>query len=113
MDESIIAKTGLAEVIWSATFLNLTSLPPVTDIDVSVPLLKVTYLALISLAKLWHPSLSKRIPLLDRVVREGVMYAMLYSGDKLRVVQVELESLDLLIKDMGIYFVKHLKVVSI
>ena len=36
---------------------------------------------------------------------------MLYSsGEKLKVIQVELESLDLIIHEMGIYFVKHLKV---
>ena len=97
-------------MIWSAVFPNLTSLPPITDIEDSIGLLRVTYPALITLAKLWYPSLPERIPLLDRVVREGVIYAMLFSGVKLKVVEVELESLDILIFEMGIYFVKHLKV---
>ena len=110
IDESILAKTGLTEVIWSAIFPNLTSLPPITNLEDSVALLRVTYPALITLAKLWHPSLHKRIPLLDRVVREGVIYAMLFSGVKLKVVEVELESLESLIYEMSIYFVKHLKV---
>lgn len=110
IDESILAKTGLAEVVWSAIFPNLTSLPPITDLEDSAALLRVTYPALITLAKLWHPSLPERVPLLDRVVREGVIYAMLFSGVKLKVVEVELESLESLIYEMGIYFVKHLKV---
>ena len=70
----------------------------------------MTYPALITVAKLWHPSLPQRIPLLDRVVRDGVIYAMLFSGVKLKVVEVELESLESLIYEMDIYFVKHLKV---
>jgi hypothetical protein len=112
IDESILAKTGLTEVIWTAMFPNLTSLPPITDLEESVPLIKTTYPALISLSKLWHHSLQKRITLLDKMVREGVIYAMLFSGDKLKLVEVELESLDVLVQEMGIYFVKHLKVVS-
>jgi len=35
---------------------------------------------------------------------------MLFSGDKLRVAEVQLEALVLLVKEMGIYFAKHLKV---
>jgi hypothetical protein len=52
------------------------------------------------------------VVLLDKVIREGVIYAMLFSGDKLKLAQVELECLELLVKEMGIYFVKHLKVIS-
>ena len=82
-----------------------------TDLEDSVSLLKVTYPTLISLAKLWYPELPKRVYLLDKLVRDGVIYAMLFSSsEKLKVVQVELESLDLVIHEMGIYFVKHLKV---
>ena len=95
-----------------AVFPNLASLPPITDLEESVSLIRVTYLTLITLAKLWHPSLPKRVALLDKVIREGVIYAMLFSGDKLKLAQVELECLDLLVKEMGIYFVKHLKVTS-
>ena len=111
IDESTLARIGLAEVIWTAVFPNLTSLPPTTDLEESVPLLRVTYPTLLRLARLWHPDLSKRVSLLDKLVRDGFIYAMLYSsGDKLKVVQIELESLDLIIHEMGIYFVKHLKV---
>jgi hypothetical protein len=110
IDESIFAKTGLAEVIWTAVIPNLSSLPSVMDLEESVALLKVTYPALITLARLWHPSLPQRIPLLDKLVHDGVIYAMLYSGDKLKIVQVELEALEMIVKEMGIYFVKHLKV---
>lgn len=45
-------------------------------------------------------------------MREGFIHAMLFSGDKLKIVDVELESLNLLVEEMGIYFVKHLKVGS-
>jgi len=113
IDESILARTGLAEVIWTAILPNLTSLPPITDLEESAPLLKITYPTLIKLARLWYPDLSKRVSLLDKLVRDGVIYAMLFSsGEKLKVVQVELESLDLIIHEMGIYFVKHLKVLA-
>ena len=110
MDESILAKTGLAEVIWTALIPNLSSLPPVTDLQESVTLIKTSYPALIKLSKLWYASLPKRVPLLDKLVRDGVIYAMVFSGDKIRIAEVELEALELLVNEMGIYFVKHLKV---
>jgi hypothetical protein len=110
IDETILAKTGLAQVIWSAVFPNLSSLPPITDLEESVALIKATYPALIKLSKLWHSSLSERIYLLDKLVRDGVIYAMTFTGDKLKLAQVELEALESITNEMGIYFVKHLKV---
>jgi Tti2 family len=110
IDESILAKIGLVEVIWTAVIPNLASLPPVTDLDESVVLVRATYPTLIKLSKLWHPSLPKRVQLLDKLVRDGVIYAMSFCGDQLRIAQVELEALELLVNEMGIYFVKHLKV---
>lgn len=111
IDESVLARTGLAELLWTAITPNLASLPPITDLEESVPLLRVTYATSIILARLWHPSLPDRIPLLDKLVRDGVISAMLYSGEKLQIAQLLLESVGLLVKEMGIYFVKHLKVV--
>jgi hypothetical protein len=110
IDETVLAKTGLAEVIWSALFPNLASLPPITDLEESLVLIKATYPALIKLSKLWHPSLSERIYLLDKLVRNGVIYAITFTGDKLQLAQIELEALESIIDEMGIYFVKHLKV---
>ena len=112
IDETVLARTGLAEVLWTAIAPNLASLPPITDLEDSVALLRVTYTTSIALARLWHPRLPDRIPLLDKLLRDGVISAMLYSGEKLKVAQVQLESVDLLTKEMGIYFVKHLKVPS-
>ena len=89
---------------------NLSSVPPLTDIDDSVPLLRVTYTTMIKLAKIWYPSRPDRAHLLDKLVRDGVIYGMMFAGDKLQIAQVELEALDLLVREMGIYFVKHLKV---
>jgi Tti2 family len=110
IDESVLRKMGLAEVIWTALIPNLSSLPPITDLDESVLLIKATYPALIKLSKLWQPSLANRVQLLDKLVRDGVIYSMVFAADKLRVAQVELEALELLVNEMGIYFVKHLKV---
>jgi hypothetical protein len=110
MDESMLAKTGLAEVFWTAVIPNMSSLPPITEIDESTEVLKHTYPTLIKLAELWYPALEKRIPLFDELVRDGVLYGMLFAGKTLRVAEVELRSLLLLVKEMGIYFVKHLKV---
>ena len=113
IDNPILAKTGLAEVVWTVIFPNLSTLPPITDLDESVALLTVTYTALISLARLWYPSLQKRAALLDKVVRDGFVFAMMFQADKLKVVEVELQSLNLLISEMDIYFVKHLKVLCV
>jgi len=113
LDSSTLAKTGLAEVLWAAVAPNLAALPPVTDLDDSVHLLKVTYPALISLAKLWHPSPRDRLPLWDKLVRDGVIYSMMYSGEKIKIAEVTLDALDLMIEEMRIHFVKHLKVLSL
>lgn len=110
IDSSILARTGLGEVIWTALIPNLSSLPPVTEMEDSLPLLRATYTASVTLARLWRPSLPERMALLDRLVRDGFIQGMLFAGDKIKVVQVQLESLDLLVREMGIYFVKHLKV---
>jgi len=110
MDEAMLARTGLAEVLWTAVVPNFSSLPPITEIDESVQVLKHTYTTLIKLAKLWHPSLTTRIPLFDKMVRDGVLYGMLFAGKNLKVAEVELDSLRLIIIEMGIHFVRHLKV---
>jgi len=106
----MLANTGLAEVLWTAVVPNLSSLPPITEIDESAQVLKHTYTALIKLAKLWHASLTKRIPLFDKMVRDGVLYGMLFAGKNLKVAEVELDSLQLIIVEMGVHFVRHLKV---
>jgi len=105
-----MSKTGVAEMFWQSIVPNLSALPPITDLDESVALLKVTYPTLITLSRLWHSETPKRMELLDKVVRDGFIQAMLFSSDKLKVVDVEFDSLNLLIEEMGIYFVKHLKV---
>jgi Tti2 family len=110
IDTSFLEKTGLGDALWKAVFPNLLYLPPVTDVNESVELLEVTYPTLIKLSRIWHPQLSARQTLLDSLVRDGVIYGMMYAGDTLRVTKVELESLRQLIQEMGIYFVKHLKV---
>jgi Tti2 family len=110
IDETFLARTGLSEVFWTAMLPNLSSVPPVTDIDDSVSLLRVTYPTMIKLAKIWYPSPPQRAVPLDTLVRDGVIYGMMFAGDKLKVAQVELDALDLLVREMGIYFVKHLKV---
>jgi Tti2 family len=110
MDETMLAKTGLAEVLWTAAIPNLSSLPPITEIDEAVQVLKCAYPTLIKLARLWYPTLAKRLSLFDKLVRDGVLYGLLFARKTLRVAEVELDSLLLLIDEMGIYFVKHLKV---
>src|SRR5262245_60420187 len=97
MDGSFLARTGLAELIWATVFPNLSSLPPITELNESVELLQVTYNALLELARLWHPCMDKRAPLLDKLVRDGVIYAMMFSGEQLRIAKVELESLRLIV----------------
>jgi Tti2 family len=113
MDEKMLAKTGLAEVLWTAAIPNLSSLPPITEIDESTQVLKYTYLGLIKLAKLWYPAVVNRLPLFDKLVRDGVLYGMLFASKTLRVAEVELDSLLMLIHEMGIHFVKHLKVLLV
>jgi len=110
VDEAFLAKTGITEVFWQAISPNLSALPPITDLNESVALLSVTYPTLIALSRLWYTERVKRMFLLDKVVRDGFIHAMLFSADKLKVVAVEFQSLNLLIEEMDINFVKHLKV---
>lgn len=115
----LLSRTGLSEVLEEALMPCLGYLPSLTPEDESVNLLSEAYPALIALSRtmddqnknknqiLGFPP--RRIQLLDTVVRKGILTAYTYCSENINVVEVLLRSLTLVVDELGIESVKHLK----
>ncbi|KAM7186884.1 mitochondrial CCA tRNA nucleotidyltransferase [Rhypophila sp. PSN 637] len=119
--------TGLAQVFEDAVFPALSYLPSLTPEDESVRLLAPAFEALRILArKVSSPtstnaaagksisatgttSKEKEHKLLDRVLREGVFPAYFHAKEHVRIVEVLCQQTVLVLQQMGIHAVKHLK----
>lgn len=116
---SLLSRTGLSEVFEEALMPCLGYLPSLTPEDESVNLLSEAYPALIALSrtmddqnKIKNQTLDsppRRIQLLDTVVRKGILTAYTYCSENVNIVEVLLRSLSLVVNELGIECVKHLK----
>lgn len=116
---TLISRTGLASVFEDALMPCLGYLPTLTPEDNSVALLSEAYPALIALSRTMDDQekknsksldyVSPRIKLLDAIVRKGILTAYTYSSEHVRVTEILLRSLSLVVKELGIESVKHIK----
>ncbi|KAK4215666.1 mitochondrial CCA tRNA nucleotidyltransferase [Rhypophila decipiens] len=123
-----LLETGLAQVFEDAIFPALSYLPSLTPEDESVRLLAPAFEALRILAgKVLSPTSTKAATgtptsataattgkekenkLLDRVLREGVFPAYFHAKEHVRIVEVLCQQTVLVLQQMGIHAVKHLK----
>lgn len=127
--------TGLAKVFEDAIFPTLAFLPSLTPDDESVQLLVPAYGALLRLADKQQqqqpttatPAAAARgtkeeqqqpgvlpggakIGLLDKVLREGVFMGYFHAKEHVRIVEVLCQQTAVILNEMGIHAVKHLKV---
>ena len=115
--------TGLAQVFEQAIFPTLSFLPSLTPENESVRLLVPAFGALRSLAhkqstfasasaKEEKPTSTKEKEnkMLDRLLREGVFPAYFHAKHHIRIVETLCHQSGLIIRQMGIHAVKHLKV---
>ena len=129
----LLARTGLGDVIEEAVMPCLSYLPTLTAEDESVTLLSAAYPTLIALSRVRYldsPSTSKtqrktpgsssrdgflstpkdrKIHFLDTLVRQGVLSGFAHASDHVRVAETLFTHLVMLINELGIEFVKHLK----
>lgn len=118
----LLKRTGLGPVFEEALMPCLTYLPPLTNPQDSVQLLPAVYDALTNLAATRYPAATKtsesnlplpaeRVVSLDAVVRKGVIYGYTHASQHPAIVIMLFHNLTLLINQLGIEFVKHLKFV--
>jgi hypothetical protein len=92
---------------------TLLFLPPLTPVEESLALLRATYDGLLALLDAWLPSASSakaRHTFLDRLLREGVLHGMEYCNESIPMKEYFLKEMSIIVNQMGIYSVKHLKV---
>jgi len=117
---SLIAKTGLGQVFEEALMPCLGYLPTLTPEEEAIPLLSAVYPALVALSKsAYTPTQSTRTPpeslkeqriaFLDTVVRRGILAAYSHCPERVKIVEVLLGNLIILLNELGIESVKHLK----
>ena len=115
---SLLKKTGLGEVFEEALMPCLAYIPPITPVEQSVPLLEVTYPALLQLGSVRYGNLDApadlsrlRTKYLDTIVRKGVLYTYTHCNTFPSIVTTVLAHLVQLINALEIESVKHLKYV--
>lgn len=111
--------TGLASVFEDAILPTLHFLPTLTPEDESIQLLSPAFDDLLVLAgKLKtakvnpgpNKSQASSAPLLDRILRDGILSAYFHAKEHIRICQLLFAINGRLIEEMGINAVKHLKV---
>ncbi|KAH6889092.1 hypothetical protein B0T10DRAFT_459759 [Thelonectria olida] len=108
---AVLQTTGISLVFEDLAFPALLHLPSITPVDESIKLLVPAFQVLINLAEISQsPQSPERRRLLDKVLREGVFAAYFHASQYVRLVQVLVESMESIIKCLGIYSTKHLKV---
>ena len=113
---SLLARTGLGDVMQEALMPCLLHLPSLTPQAESLALLNATYPALIALSHVQYPSAGEpspspaRIRFLDQILRKGVLAGYAHCSENVEMSEFFVRQLSHLVADMGVYSVKHLKV---
>jgi len=116
----LIVKTGLGQVFEEALMPCLGYLPTLTPEEEAIPLLSAVYPALIALSKsAYNPTQNtrttpedlkeQRISFLDTIMRRGILAAYSHCPERVKIVEVLLQNLVVLLDELGIESVKHLK----
>ena len=130
---SLLARTGLGDVIEEAVMPCLSYLPTLTPDDESIALLSAAYPTLITLSRVRYTERPKgpmkprksqeqtsknrflstpkeqKVHFLDTLVRQGVLSGFTHASEHVRVAETLFIHLIPLINELGIEFVKHLK----
>ncbi|KAK0722163.1 hypothetical protein B0T26DRAFT_205586 [Lasiosphaeria miniovina] len=124
LPDQTLHDTGLSAVFEEAVFPTLAFLPSLTPEDESLQLLGPAFSALLCLAgkQVREQQQQRQRPtakdatggggknkMLDRILRQGVFAAHLHAQDHVRIVEVLCQQTALIIGEMGIHAVKHLK----
>lgn len=108
----LLERTGLGEIFENAVMPCLLSLPSLTEEAESLQMLKATYPSLISLALVRFPGekhQAARIKALDKILRNGTLRGYAYAGEHVKIAELLVNELTVLVKELGVESVKHLK----
>jgi Tti2 family len=109
----VLHETGLGEVFEDAVAPTLHFLPSLTPTEESLRLLKSAYAALLKLGEARFPAREdkqKKLSFLDRMMRQGVLEGFIHAGENFGIAEFLLGEMAILVQNMGIHSVKHLKV---
>lgn len=109
----LLERTGLGEIFEDAIMPCLLSLPSLTEEAESLQMLTAAYPALISLALIRFPAeehQAARIKALDRILRTGILKGYAHAGEHVKVAELLVDETTVLVKELGVESVKHLKV---
>ena len=112
---ALLERTGLGEVFEDAVMPCLSYLPTLTEEAESLRILGAAYPVLIQLALVRFPDDKKhaaRIKALDRVLRNGIVKGYAHAGEHVKIAELFVHQITRLVNEMGIDFVRHLKVQS-
>lgn len=110
---ALLARTGLGDVFEDAVMPCLLYLPSLTPQDESLELLAQAYPALIALGRVRYPSQEQyraKMDYLDRIFRSGIMTGYSHCSENVYVTRLLVDQLAVLVEEMGLWSVKHLKV---
>lgn len=109
----LLERTGLGEIFENAAMPCLLSLPSLTEEAESLEMLKAAYPALISLALVRFPGgkhQATKVKALDKILRNGVLKGYAQAGEYVSIGTLLVNEMTVLVKELGIESVKHLKV---
>ncbi|TLD21309.1 hypothetical protein PspLS_08944 [Pyricularia sp. CBS 133598] len=114
VEAKTLIDTGLDSVFQDAVFPTLMLLPSVTPEVDCLRVLGPAYDALLTLSRVTaagkhNITKSPNTKMLDKILREGVLSGFFYARDHIRIVEVLLNKTGLVVQEMGIHSVKHLK----
>ena len=110
-----LERTGLGEIFENAVMPCLMCLPPLTEEAESLELLKAAYPSLISLAFVRFPDKkhqAAKVKALDKVLRNGLVKGYAQAGEHVRIGELLVNQIAIVVTELGIESVKHLKVLG-
>lgn len=113
---ALLERTGLGEVFEDAVMPCLSCLPTLIEEPESLRVLGAAYPVLVQLALVRFPDDKKhaaRIKALDRMLRNGIVKGYAHAGEHVKIAELFVHQLTRLVNEMGLDFVKHLKVQSL
>lgn len=110
---TLLHQTGLGSVFHAALFPSLHHFPPLTPEPDSLTIIGATYPALLALVRVLNPTKADKMAKmsqLDKILRDGVFKGYALVGENVRIAEMLLRQMTILVIEMGIECVKHLKV---
>ena len=109
----LLERTGLGEIFENAVMPCLMCLPSLTEEAESLQLLRAAYPSLIALAFVRFPDekhQAAKVKALDRILRNGLLRGYAQAGEHVRIGKLLVNEMAIVVKELGIDSVKHLKV---